>query len=327
MAVSRLTLALENGDVVLPDTGEIGVYHPVGDVDLSALPKDRVRIIQPFFPDYRAFEKQGYACSVAADGKFSMSVVRLPRSKDQARDLIANAAARSDYVIVDGQKNEGAESLLKECRKRADVSSVMSKAHGKLFVMQGGDFTDWVAEAQTTLECGFVTRCGVFSADGIDPASRLLADSLPEKLGRNVADLGGGWGYLSRAILERKSVETLWCVEANHDALECARLNVTDPRARFEWADATQWAARANMDSVVMNPPFHTSRTADPQIGRDFIAAAARMLAPSGQLWMVANRHLPYEATLDANFVQVAEVAGDNRFKILQASRPARPRR
>ena len=41
---------------------------------------------------------------------------------------------------------------------------------------------------------------------------------------------------------------------------------------------------------------------------------------------MVANRHLPYEATLAAHFGKVDEVGGDARFKILNATRPVRKR-
>jgi 16S rRNA (guanine1207-N2)-methyltransferase len=62
-------------------------------------------------------------------------------------------------------------------------------------------------------------------------------------------------------------------------------------------------------------------------LGRAFVVAAARLLAPSGQLWMVANRHLAYESTLAEAFGEVQEIAGDNRFKILRAARPTRPRR
>jgi 16S rRNA (guanine1207-N2)-methyltransferase len=76
-----------------------------------------------------------------------------------------------------------------------------------------------------------------------------------------------------------------------------------------------------------MTPPFHLGRTADPALGRAFITAAARVLAPSGSLWMVANRHLPYESTLAASFAKVEEIAGDTRFKVLHATRPARARR
>lgn len=324
MSQSRLTLALEGHGFDLPE-GEIAVFAPRAGADLGALERARVRIIQPNRVDYEAFRRAGYACDVVETGRYGAAIVFLPRAKQLARDLIARAVAVADLVIVDGQKTEGADSLLKECKKRAEIGGVLSKAHGKLFWFKGGDFNDW--RAVPTQVDGFVTRAGVFSADGIDPASRLLAKTLPAKLGRNVADLGAGWGYLAREILARETVETLYLVEADHVALDCARENVTDPRAEFHWADATTWEARARMDAVVMNPPFHTGRSAEPALGEAFIAAAARMLAPTGQLWLVANRHLPYEAALRERFGAVEEVAGDGRFKVLHAARPSRVRR
>ncbi|WP_299354893.1 methyltransferase [uncultured Shimia sp.] len=327
MSVSRLTLAVQEHGLELPDEGRFAVFAPRIGYDLSALPKDRCDVVQPLFPDHTAFARSGFKCVVEEEGDYSAAIVCLPRAKAQARDLIARAVACADLVIVDGQKTEGAESLIKDCRKKADLSGTVSKAHGKLFWFRGGDFADWQAPDVTKIEDGLVTRAGVFSADGIDPASRALVNALPENLGRNVSDLGAGWGYLSVDILKRPTVETLYLIEADHTALDCAKQNVTDERARFFWADVTTWEPRARMDTVVMNPPFHTGRTADPSLGAAFITAASRMLAPTGQLWMVANRHLPYETTLSAQFAKVEEVAGDNRFKILHATRPARARR
>jgi 16S rRNA (guanine1207-N2)-methyltransferase len=80
----------------------------------------------------------------------------------------------------------------------------------------------------------------------------------------------------------------------------------------------------APFDTVVTNPPFHVSRAADPGLGRNFIEAARRMLAPRGDLWLVANRHLPYEGALRAAFRHVAEHGDDPGFKVFHASRPIR---
>jgi len=38
----------------------------------------------------------------------------------------------------------------------------------------------------------------------------------------------------------------------------------------------------------------------------------------------VANRHLPYEQTLNELFQNMSEVTKDNRFKVLYASKPKR---
>ena len=46
---------------------------------------------------------------------------------------------------------------------------------------------------------------------------------------------------------------------------------------------------------------------------------AAKSLAPHGQLWLVANRYLPYEATLTALFSEVRGVADEGGFKVITA--------
>ncbi len=328
---SRLTMALEGG-LSLPSAGTIAVFSPTRTCDLSPLPAERLRIIQPFRPDFDHFAAQGYDCAPIADTdtRHAAALVEVPRARAQARALIHDACARAtDVVIVDGAKTDGVDGLLREVRARVAVQGPLSKAHGKIFWFSapGAElFADWAAAPMQVAD-RFITAPGVFSADGIDPASALLGDALPAKIGRHVVDLGAGWGYLATRILAIGRVETLDLVEADNVALTCARANVTDPRARFHWVDAAAWTPETAPDAVVMNPPFHVGRRADPTLGRAFVATAARILAPGGTLWMVANRHLPYEAALAGAFASVREIAGDNRFKVLRAERPSRPRR
>lgn len=325
----RLSLALDEYGLPLPEAGTVVIRNPVQGVDLSALPRDRCVIVTGFHPDFSHFEAQGFRCVTEWDERAELTLVCLSRAKDKSRAAIARADAQSDLIVVDGAKTDGVDGVLRDCRKRAEVSGPVNKAHGKLFWFAGGTnaFEDWAATGPREVAPGLTTLPGVFSADGIDPASEALAHALPPKLGREVADLGAGWGYLSTRILEIDGVEAVHLVEAEHDALDCARRNISDARAQFHWQDVRSWVPEARLDTVVMNPPFHTGRAADPELGRAFIGAAARLLKPSGQLWMVANRHLPYEATLESCFGEVTPVAGDNRFKIFHARRPSRQAR
>lgn len=329
MIDARLSLALDGGGLVLPSEGRIAVYHPASGATLDGVPKDRVQIIADAKPDVDAWQTRGYDCAVESGGTYAASIVALPRAKSEARALISEAARRTTgCLIIDGQKTDGVESILREMRKRAVVDGLITKAHGKLFWLSATDpdaFQEWSAGPVMT-SGGFWTAPGVFSADGVDPASALLADALPDNLGERVADLGAGWGFLSAHVLTRPDVTEVHLVEAGHMALECARHNITDPRAQFHWEDATRWRPSERMDTVVMNPPFHAGRTADPALGQAFMQAAAQMLHAQGQLWMVANRHLPYETTLQTLFAKISELAGDRRFKLLHASRPLRKR-
>lgn len=329
MSQSRLSAAFESGAVSLPDTGDIAVFRPRAGADLSALPQDRVVVVQGFAPDFAAWEARGHRCTPTSPEEFAAAVVFLPRAKAEARALIAAAAVGGGPVVIDGQKTDGVDSLLRDVKRLAEVSAPLSKAHGKCFQISapGDAFVDWALPPLQTLPDGWVTAPGVFSADGPDPASIALAAALPANLKGAVADLGAGWGYLSAEVLKRDGVTACHLVEAEHAALEAARANVTDPRARFVWADATLWGAPRSIDHVVMNPPFHTSRAADPALGAAFIATAARILRPSGSLWMVANRHLPYEAALRATFGDIRDLDTAPGFKLFHARKPLGPKR
>ena len=162
--------------------------------------------------------------------------------------------------------------------------------------------------------------------DRIDPASRLLADHLPADLHGAAADLGAGFGFLSARLLERcPKIASVDLYEAEGRALDLAKTNLATFAARaaldFKWHDVTNGLPR-RYDVIVTNPPFHTqSRVDRPDIGRRFIAVAAASLNAGGSLWMVANRHLPYEEVLADNFARVRKVAEKDGFKIIEAVR------
>ena len=324
MSSSRLTRAIESGAVHLPASGGIAVYRPPAGMDLSALPPSRLRIVHGFAPDHAYWAALGHAVSVEPPEEAAGAVVVVPRAKDLARSLVARALAHGGPVIVDGQKTDGVESLLKDLRARVQVSAPVAKAHGKCFQIAGtpAALADWVLPDLQRTASGWTTAPGAFSADGPDPGSVALGRALPERLPGRVADLGAGWGYLAFQALERRDVAEIALVEAEHCALEAARANIRDPRAHFHWADATRWEGQAAFDHVICNPPFHPDRAADPALGAAFIAAAARVLTPRGTLWMVANRHLPYEKALDAHFAETRPLGEAAGYKLVAARRP-----
>ncbi|MDE9449528.1 class I SAM-dependent methyltransferase [Aliiroseovarius sp. Z3] len=329
MLHTRLTLALRDGAMSLPQDGRLLVIGPGAQHDLSALPKDRVTVYSHFFPDHAHWTSRGFdTVSLMPNHGFAAALVCAPRSKPQAQAWIAAAskATGDGLVLLDGQKTDGMDSLLKAIRKKANLLGTLSKAHGKLVWFDAADVTDWTA-ADTRLEGGFITRPGVFSADGIDKGSAALAEAMPETISGRVADLGAGWGYLSRHILQRSGVTSLDLIEADLVALDCARLNLDDARANFVWGDATQFQPPQPYDVVISNPPFHTGRAGDPNLGRAFIRSAATMLTPSGRFVMVANRHLPYEDTLAEQFNTVEDLGGTPGFKLLSGVKPRRTRR
>jgi 16S rRNA (guanine1207-N2)-methyltransferase len=328
MDSARLDLALETGAFVLPPEGPIAVYCPREGDDLSGLSILRVQIVTGFRPDAEWFAARGY--QPGAGPPYSAAIVCLPRSKEAARALISRAMAEvvpGGPIAVDGQKTDGIDALLRDCRALGlDVGPPVPKAHGKLFALRAGaDLTGWEVKPRL-IEGGFQTVPGVFSADAPDRGSVLLAEALPAKMPARVIDLGAGWGYLSRQILRRDGVSELDLVEAEKAALDSARANIDDQRVRFHWADARTFKPLRPAHAVVMNPPHHTGRDADPGLGVAFLRAAAGMLVPDGTLWLVANRHLPYDKPLATLFRKVEDIGGTPAFRLIRARLPIRAR-
>ena len=322
MRDARLALAFPE-----PPAGRLLILGADAGRDLSGLDPETTLIVEGMAQDHAALEGRGFRVATSAgddEDAFDTVLVTLPRARAAARARIADGAARlapGGAMWIDGQKTDGIESIIKEIKRFSDIPEIHSKAHGKIARLADPAAipADWAARPISPAP-GFVTLPGMFSAESVDPGSAALAAALPEKLPSRIVDLGAGWGWLSAQILTRPGVAVLHLVEADHAALECARANVTDPRARFHWADARSFNLPEPVNGVVMNPPFHQSRAADPGLGLAFIRAAASLLTGAGRLWMVANRHLPYEAELARHFADVRETGGDGRFKILAAT-------
>lgn len=168
---------------------------------------------------------------------------------------------------------------------------------------------------------GLWTQPGVFSWDRVDAGTAQLMERMPALTGRG-ADLGCGLGVLASRVLQSPAVSALVLVDNDRRAVEAARRNVDDARADIRWADVrVMEQAPADLDFVVMNPPFHDGGAEDRALGQAFIRQAAEMLKKGGVLWIVANRHLPYEAVLAEHFARVTPHGEGAGFKVHEARR------
>lgn len=254
-------------------------------------------------------------------------VVLAPPGAIERRHVLALAlrALKPGGVFdVTAPKDKGGSRLAKELAGLGASFEEAAKAHHRRCTGVRPDRLDLdaaIAEGAPRLtELGW-SQPGVFSWDRFDPGSRVLAETLPALSGRG-ADLGCGIGVLSRYVLTSPAVAELTLVDLDRRAVECARRNVVDPRARFVQADLRAGdAGLKDLDFVVTNPPFHDAGHEDRTLGQGFVARAAAMLRKGGTLWLVANRHLPYEAPLRAAFARVTERVASGPFKVFEAIR------
>ena len=296
------------------------------------------RLQQDFRPHADALARAGFESTPELpNGEFDAVLLLAPRQRQLGRALLVEGYARlapGGVLVACAGNDSGGRSLQRDLEALAGPTHALSKhrCRASWAVREGpGNLElarEWLAQDEPAPVAGtaLLSRPGVFAWDRIDAASALLASRLPTDLRGHGADLGSGHGYLAGEVVARNpQVVAMDLYEADARALALSRANLgaaKEVRLGFHWQDATGALARDDYDFIVSNPPFHEGGRADrPELGRAFIASAAAALRPGGRFFMVANRHLPYEAQLAQAFAQVRTLADEGGFKVIEAVR------
>ncbi len=222
-------------------------------------------------------------------------------------------------------KDRGGQRLPKELAEFGCAVDQASRRHHRICAVvrperpMGLDEAIAAGGPQAPPLLGLWSQPGIFSWDRPDPGSLMLIRHLPPLAGIG-ADLGCGVGLLALRALEGAALRRITLIDIDRRAIDAARRNVFDPRTEFAWSDIRRGTLQ-DLDFVVMNPPFHDGGAEDRSLGEAFIRRAAASLRPGGVCWLVANRHLPYEAHLKSLFASVRLAEQGDGFKIYEAHR------
>ncbi len=176
------------------------------------------------------------------------------------------------------------------------------------------------------LDCEIDALPNVFSGGQLDAGSRLLIsqfDQLPAAA--HIVDLGCGSGVLGLAALQRQPDASLVFIDESNLAVASASSNIKrilpalSAQCRFVQADGFTGFGDAAPELVLCNPPFHQQHVVDDYTGRRLLRQTGRVLAPGGELWLVANRHLPYGKALQRDFASVTRLLESDKFIVWRA--------
>ncbi|WP_140987110.1 class I SAM-dependent methyltransferase [Asticcacaulis tiandongensis] len=326
---ATLFLPFEQGQIDWPETQPALFLRARPSPALSEIETTRLVCDQSFKPDVDALLKAGYALRAPEDkALYPVTFVLPPRQRDEARALLARAVAATEkggLIITAAANTEGAKTLEGDLKQLCGPVHSLSKHKCRVMWAVVGEQTDQALQAdwagldrlRPVVDGRFVSRPGLFAWDRLDAGSQLLMKHLPELKGVG-ADLGAGFGYLTHEALGRyPEITRIDVYEAERRAIEASDLNLKafGERSQSHWADVSK-GLNATYDFIISNPPFHTSRADNHALGQSFIRTAASHLKIGGSLYMVANRHLPYEATLKAAFKTVTLLADDGAYKV-----------
>jgi|TARA_R110002126_G_scaffold3263_1_gene18335 16S rRNA (guanine1207-N2)-methyltransferase len=340
-AATAFAKLIENGDITLNDEGRsFGVIamQPCAEI-LPALNAYELTLWCPFYPWAKGLS-QSFTTPLTQELPFTAhqdSVLVLPsKQMDETLYLIACALASlkeggSLYVAA---ANDAGGNRLKKILAQFGLDTADSYSKNKCKILHAHvDKTDTAqlesyiktGAVQEILDGAFVSQLGLYGWNKADIGSQLLCNNLPDDLHGLGADFGCGYGLLSRHILDTSpKVRMLCLIDAEQRALSLAEKNIVGHAAKTRriWDDlCTPEHLPRNLDFVVMNPPFHNGKDAKSSLGVSFIKSAHQALKRYGQLYMVANAHLPYEHILDELFHKSEIIAKANGFKVIRAGK------
>ncbi len=330
-AIKTLFLPFTTGDVETGGEGArwlfLNASLPPLDSDLA---KSQITAVQGMRPDFKTLQSAGFTVTpTLPDGTFDGALILVSRHRGLTRAFLNQALERvaaGGVIIFAGPKNDGVATAAKEVGGQFELIGNLSKHHAKAYWFQNTGSARFEEAAPSLIDSRYEAAPGMFSSDHVDPGSAFLMEQLPRDMKGRVADFCAGWGYLSAEVAAAcPAVKSIALYEADYAALEAAKANMArlapEMAATFHWQDLIAEKASGDYDTIIMNPPFHQGRAADPAIGNAIIRNAHNALHKGGKLYLVANRNLPYEATLTAGFYKSGELARNAYYKVLWATK------
>lgn len=280
-------------------------------------------------PDRHSFGITLPDCTEKYDG----IVLYLPKAKKHTVWLInylATLLKKEGLLCLVGENKGGIKSsgkLLETVGERAN--KLDSARHCSVFatvVSQCPDFDLSSVVTMSQIEIAgkmgstsvkVASLPGVFSHAELDAGTQLLLQNISCIPDGKILDFACGCGVVGAFLSQQDAQIELQLSDINALALHCSQLTMaqTDSEFAVVASDGLNEVS-GDLSAIFTNPPFHTGLETDYSITDRFIRDAAQKLRAGGQLWLVANRFLPYAEQLKQSFNQCKIMAQNSKFTL-----------
>ena len=170
----------------------------------------------------------------------------------------------------------------------------------------------------------FVTDAGVFSRGELDTGTRLLLDSLPERLAGEILDLGCGWGPIGISLKSVFPETAVTMVDVNLRAVELSRTNAERNGVQVTCLESDGFSALQGrfFDTIITNPPIRTGKQTIYRMFSD----AGQSLKDGGSLYLVIRKQQGAESCmkyLETIYPTVEKLNRSGGFWVIRARRTA----
>jgi len=284
----------------------------------------------------------GHALDAALVDGARVVLLQLPRGLD-ALDEIAALVARHadpDVRVFAGGRVKHMTTAMNDvlARRFASVTAGLARQKSRVVTATGpvrGGAPDWprtsrhgdlvvvahgAAFAGSTVDIG--TRVLLEALSGVEPGAAPGAEpgTAPAHESPLAIDLGCGTGVLATSWARDHpawrviATDQSWAAVSSAEATAAA--NGVADRVEVRRDDAGSSIPDGSADLVLLNPPFHVGATVHAGIAHKLFDAAARMLAPGGELWCVWNSPLAYRGALERAVGPTRQVARTAKFTV-----------
>jgi len=312
----------------------IGSEEPV---NYECLNKGNCNFISNQKETLKKAKKLGFNVSTVIRGKFDTII--LETTKNTEHNLALFALAESTLIhhgslILNGENSLGVQSFLKRINYYWNYSDLLIKRRGRIaiFIKKNSlsmQIKHWHHLSKIKLnKDGYYTSPDMFSPKKVDNGSRKLTIAFKNKLHGRVADLGAGWGYLSKEALKKNcNIRKITLFEQNFSAIKAAKLNLLDDRATFKWMDIKSLKnLKTKFDHVICNPPFHIGQKKSIELLKLFIDCSSHVIGKTGCVWMVFITEINIDNYIFNAFKNSKIVSKDKNYKVYEMSKTIKKR-
>lgn len=273
------------------------------------------------------------------------AVVFLPKSvmhQEMLLGMVARALPAGALLLTVGENQAGTRAARKLVERWVGAVTLSDAArHCTLFgglrreTALASRLEDWAETYMVDVGGRKLTQVsfpGVFSHGRLDPGTALLVaglealkDRLPTGAPTQVLDFGCGGGIVGAAVRALWPATAVDLADVNALALEAAHRTLaangqaTGPVRAIATDIYSDVPNRYNL--IVSNPPFHTGKTTDLSIAREFLLESAQHLHPGGRLCIVANEFLKYEPWIEQALGNCSTVGGNASYRVYLAEK------
>ncbi|AZN37054.1 class I SAM-dependent methyltransferase [Iodobacter ciconiae] len=283
-----------------------------------------------------AIEINSQQCFTPYSGQaLAYGLVKLPKSLSLFQTQLQQVAKHLSKPLIlyfSGMQkhvSKGHLDIIKSCCDDVEYLPTQRKARMYTARLRPGH-TATTPYLQAVAELGLTLHNapGVFAEQKTDIGSRFFIEHFDRLPGADsMADVGCGNGLLSLAYHQLHPKTDLHLFDESLAAVESAQLsfaaNFPDACCQIQHSDGLSGAAAEGQtfDLILINPPFHQQNTVTTDIALSMFAQAKLCMSANSELWIVANRHLNYQAELKKSFRYIELIAQSAKFVIIKTKR------